>query len=110
MRTRMLGSGGLEVSTLGLGCMGLSHGYGPAVDDHDGLTLIRAAALIAIRFGFALEGGAQGGLDSRPEPIRQALDASLQRLGTDRVGRAWPFLALQIFGSSDASVGVLARR
>ena len=32
MIKRTLGRSGLEVSALGLGCMGLSHGYGPAVD------------------------------------------------------------------------------
>ncbi|MGW2749241.1 aldo/keto reductase [Streptomyces sp. NPDC001450] len=43
MITRTLGNSGLEVSAIGLGCMGLSHGYGPAVDDKDGIALIRAA-------------------------------------------------------------------
>jgi aryl-alcohol dehydrogenase-like predicted oxidoreductase len=43
METRKLGKGGLEVSAIGLGCMGLSFGYGPAVSDADGVALIRAA-------------------------------------------------------------------
>ncbi len=43
MTTRTLGNNGPEVSALGLGCMGLSHGYGPAVDTRDGIALIRAA-------------------------------------------------------------------
>ncbi|EJL34472.1 aldo/keto reductase [Novosphingobium sp. AP12] len=43
METRKLGTGGLEVSAIGLGCMGLSFGYGPAVSDADGVALIRAA-------------------------------------------------------------------
>ncbi len=43
MRTRKLGKSGLEVSEIGLGCMGLSYGYGPAVDRQRGITLIRAA-------------------------------------------------------------------
>ena len=43
MEKRILGRGGLEVSALGLGCMGLSHGYGPAVDKDAGIALIRAA-------------------------------------------------------------------
>jgi len=43
MRTRRLGRSSLEVSELGLGCMGLSFGYGPAVDGPAGITLIRAA-------------------------------------------------------------------
>jgi aryl-alcohol dehydrogenase-like predicted oxidoreductase len=43
MDTRILGSDGPEVSAIGLGCMGLSAGYGPAVDQQDGIALIRAA-------------------------------------------------------------------
>jgi pyridoxine 4-dehydrogenase len=43
MKKRNLGKSDLEVSALGLGCMGLSYGYGPAVDKHQGITLIRAA-------------------------------------------------------------------
>ncbi|MGH3489897.1 MAG: hypothetical protein ACRDP8_18560 [Actinopolymorphaceae bacterium] len=38
MITRTLGSSGLEVVALGLGCMGLSHGYGPAVDQRQSRT------------------------------------------------------------------------
>ncbi|WAB91885.1 aldo/keto reductase [Pseudomonas citronellolis] len=43
MDKRTLGRDGLLVSTLGLGCMGLSYGYGPAVDRYDGIRLIRTA-------------------------------------------------------------------
>jgi len=43
MQKRKLGNSGLEVSALGLGCMGLSFGYGPAVDNQHGIALIRAA-------------------------------------------------------------------
>src|ERR1700679_270838 len=43
MQKRKLGKSGLEVSALGLGCMGLSFGYGPAVEKQDGISLIRAA-------------------------------------------------------------------
>ncbi|OWY30548.1 aldo/keto reductase [Herbaspirillum robiniae] len=43
MKTRKLGTTGLEVSALGLGCMGLSFGYGPAVSKEDGIRLIRSA-------------------------------------------------------------------
>ena len=43
MKKRTLGTSGLEVSALGLGCMGLSHGYGPATDLKTGVALIRAA-------------------------------------------------------------------
>jgi len=40
---RVLGTGDLEVSAIGLGCMGLSYGYGPAVDKQHGIDVIRAA-------------------------------------------------------------------
>ncbi len=43
MQKRQLGTSGLEVSALGLGCMGLSFGYGPAVDRTTGIQLLRAA-------------------------------------------------------------------
>lgn len=43
MKTRTLGRSGLEVSPLGLGCMGLSHGYGPARERGEAIALIRAA-------------------------------------------------------------------
>ncbi|GAA4454533.1 aldo/keto reductase [Nibrella saemangeumensis] len=43
MEKRTLGKSGLEVSALGLGCMGLSIGYGPATDKADAIRLIRAA-------------------------------------------------------------------
>ncbi|MGD0632788.1 MAG: aldo/keto reductase [Beijerinckiaceae bacterium] len=43
MQKRKLGNSGLEVSALGLGCMGLSFGYGPATDRRDAIKLIRAA-------------------------------------------------------------------
>ncbi|KML49979.1 aldehyde oxidase [Burkholderia cepacia] len=43
MQTRVLGKSGLEVSAVGLGCMGLSFGLGPAVDRASGIALIRAA-------------------------------------------------------------------
>jgi aryl-alcohol dehydrogenase-like predicted oxidoreductase len=43
MDKRILGNSGLEVSALGLGCMGLNYGYGPATDKSTGVALIRAA-------------------------------------------------------------------
>ncbi|MFV5697401.1 aldo/keto reductase [Flavobacterium sp. ZT3R17] len=43
MEKRKLGNGGLEVSALGLGCMGLSFGYGPATNKEEAIQLIRAA-------------------------------------------------------------------
>jgi aryl-alcohol dehydrogenase-like predicted oxidoreductase len=50
MQKRKIGKSGLEVSALGLGCMGLSFGYGPAVDKQDGIALIRAALDRGINF------------------------------------------------------------
>ena len=118
MQKRKLGNSGLEVSALGLGCMGMSFGYGPPVDEQAGIELIRAAVdlgvtffdtaevygpytneelvgkalapvrdrvVIATKFGFEIEGGKQAGLDSRPEHIREVVDASLKRLRTDRI-------------------------
>ena len=43
METRRLGKGGLEVSALGFGCMGISSGYGPPLTRDEGIALIRAA-------------------------------------------------------------------
>jgi len=43
MQTRKLGNNGLEVSAIGLGCMGLSFGYGPAAETKDAIKLIRTA-------------------------------------------------------------------
>lgn len=117
MKTRTLGTGGPEVSAIGLGCMGLSYGYGPATETREAVALIRAAfergvtffdtaeaygpfvneevlgkalapirdrVVIATKFGFP-GGDVQKGLDSRPENIRAVADASLRRLGTDRI-------------------------
>jgi aryl-alcohol dehydrogenase-like predicted oxidoreductase len=117
MQKRKLGRGGLEVSAIGLGCMGLSYGYGPATDRQEAVRLIRAAVergvtlfdtaeaygpftneelvgealapvreqvVIATKFGF--EGGdSTRGQDSRPQRIREVAEASLKRLGTDRI-------------------------
>jgi aryl-alcohol dehydrogenase-like predicted oxidoreductase len=118
MKKRRLGKSGLEVSAIGLGCMGMSFAYGPAVSKPEGISLIRAAVergvtffdtaeiygpftneelvgealapvreqvVIATKFGFKIENGKQGGLDSRPEHIKQVAEASLKRLKTDRI-------------------------
>ncbi|MCW1877230.1 aldo/keto reductase [Erwinia sp. INIA-01] len=50
MKKRYLGHSGLEVSALGLGCMGLSHGYGPATDTRQAIELIRAAVERGVTF------------------------------------------------------------
>jgi aryl-alcohol dehydrogenase-like predicted oxidoreductase len=50
MKTRKLGSGGLEVSAIGLGCMGLNFGYGPGVDKQAAISLIRAAVERGVTF------------------------------------------------------------
>ncbi|TPO03306.1 aldo/keto reductase [Mesorhizobium sp. B1-1-5] len=112
-----LGSQGLEVSAIGLGCMGMSQAYGPADEAESIATLHRAIELgctfldtaeiygpfvneellgralkgrrdqvtIATKFGFRIADGKQAGLDSRPEHIREVVDASLSRLATDRI-------------------------
>lgn len=117
MDTRTLGATGPTVSALGLGCMGLSFGYGPAAPVSDAVALLRGAVergvtlfdtaeaygpfaneqllgqalapvrdqvTIATKFGFA-DGRPGGGPDSRPERIREVVDASLVRLRTDRI-------------------------
>jgi aryl-alcohol dehydrogenase-like predicted oxidoreductase len=50
MQQRTLGGSGLQVSAIGLGCMGLSHGYGPPVDKRDGIALLRAAVDRGVTF------------------------------------------------------------
>lgn len=50
MQKRKLGNSNLEVSAIGLGCMGLSFGYGPAVDQQEGIALIRAAVERGVTF------------------------------------------------------------
>ncbi len=50
MQKRRLGNSGLEVSAIGLGCMGLSSGYGPATNRQEAISLIRAAVEKGITF------------------------------------------------------------
>ena len=50
MEKRKLGNSGLEVSAIGLGCMGLSYGYGPATDRSEAISLIRAARERGVTF------------------------------------------------------------
>ena len=121
MQQRRLGTGDLEVSALGLGCMGMSFAYGPPPDKQEMISLIRTAVdrgvtffdtaeaygpftneelvgealapfrgqvAIATKFGFSFDPGTeagQGGLDSRPEHIKQVAEASLKRLKVDAI-------------------------
>jgi aryl-alcohol dehydrogenase-like predicted oxidoreductase len=50
MQKRRLGNSNLEVSAIGLGCMGMSFGLGPAIDPKDGIALIRAAVERGVTF------------------------------------------------------------
>ena len=50
MQKRQLGSGGLEVSAIGLGCMRMSFGYGPAADRQEMISLIRGAVERGVTF------------------------------------------------------------
>lgn len=117
MKTRKLGNSGLEVSALGLGCMGMSFGYGTVADKNEMIALIRKAVesgvtffdtaevygpftneelvgealapfrnkvQIATKFGFDV-GGIAGGLNSRPEHIREVVEASLKRLRVETI-------------------------
>jgi aryl-alcohol dehydrogenase-like predicted oxidoreductase len=115
MNKRTLGSQGLVVSAEGLGCMGMSQSYGPADEQESLATIDRALDLgidffdtaevygpykneelvgralrgkrdkviIATKFGWKIEDGKMTGLDSKH--IRQTVDGSLKRLGTDYI-------------------------
>src|SRR5438105_10993099 len=50
MQKRKLGKSGLQVSALGFGCMGLSFGYGPAIEKSEGIKVIRAAVDLGVTF------------------------------------------------------------
>ncbi|VVB70016.1 Aldo/keto reductase family protein [uncultured archaeon] len=118
MKARRLGNSGLEVSSIGLGCMGMSYAYGPAAEKKIMIKLIQSAVehgvtffdtaeiygpytneallgealapyrdevAIATKFGFSFKDGKESGLDSRPEHIKQAVEGSLKRLGTETI-------------------------
>lgn len=74
MKKRTLGSSGLEVSEIGLGCMGLSFGFGAAVDSSEGIKLIRSAFEKGVTFFDTAEAYAQGAneklLGEAVEPFR----------------------------------------
>ncbi len=50
MQKRTLGKGGLEVSAIGFGCMGVSFGYGPAASREEGIAIVRAAVDLGVTF------------------------------------------------------------
>src|SRR5512133_2510637 len=116
MQKRKLGKSNLEVSALGLGCMGMSFSYGPPADKQEMISLLRTAVergvtffdtaevygpftneelvgealaplrdqvVIATKFGFKL--GPEGGLDSRPEHVKEVAESSLRRLRIDTI-------------------------
>jgi aryl-alcohol dehydrogenase-like predicted oxidoreductase len=118
MDQRRLGSEGLVVSEIGLGCMGMSEFYGTGEEDESiatiwraidlGVTLLDTADMygpftnerlvgkaiegrrdevnVATKFGIQREeDGTIIGINGRPEYVRSACDASLQRLGTDHI-------------------------
>ena len=118
MNRRNLGSEGLVVSALGLGCMGMSEFYGTGDEDESIATIHRAIELgidfldtadmygpftnerlvgkaiqgrrdevvLATKFGNERrEDGSRVGINGRPEYVRRACDASLQRLGVDTI-------------------------
>ena len=120
MQKRRLGNSDLEVSAIGLGCMGMSANYGPAKDRQEMIAFIRVAVergvtffdtaeaygpftneelvgealapfrdqvVMATKFGFDIEpsGKRSGGLNSRPDHIKQVAEASLKRLKTDHI-------------------------
>jgi len=60
MKTRILGKSGLEVSELGLGCMGLTFGYGPATSEKDAIGLIQKAYDLGVTFFDTAEAYSQG--------------------------------------------------
>lgn len=60
MKTRILGKSGLKVSELGLGCMGLTFGYGPATEEKQGIELIQYAFENGITFFDTAEAYSQG--------------------------------------------------
>src|SRR6266542_1788532 len=118
MQQRLLGTGKLAVSALGLGCMGMSQSYGPA-DERESIATIHRALDLGVNFldtadiygpftnerlvGRAIADrrdqvvlatkfgnqrrpdGTWIGVNGRPEYVRDACDASLERLGVDHI-------------------------
>lgn len=115
MKKRKLGNT-LEVSSIGLGCMGMSYGLGPAGEKSEMIKVIHTAieqgvtffdtaemygpytneelvgealapyrdqVVIATKFGFDIADGKMVGKNSRPDHIRQVVEASLKRLNVE---------------------------
>src|SRR5438270_4472483 len=62
--------------------------YGPFTNEElvgEALAPVRDRVVIATKFGWKIENGKQAGLDSRPDHIREVVEASLRRLRTDRI-------------------------
>jgi aryl-alcohol dehydrogenase-like predicted oxidoreductase len=73
---------------LGVTYFDSAEAYGPFVSEEyvgEALAPVRDRVVIATKFGFKLEGGKIAGLDSRPEHIRDVVEASLRRLRTDHI-------------------------
>src|ERR671917_25155 len=86
MRTRELGGQGLEVTEQGLGCMGMSEFYGTADEGLVGRAVRdrREWVVVATKFGNQRgEDGSFLGVNGRPDYVRRACDASLERLRID---------------------------
>lgn len=60
MQQRILGQSGLEVSAIGLGCMGLTFGYGPAINEQSAIRLIQKAVEMGVTFFDTAEAYSQG--------------------------------------------------
>ena len=77
MEKRQLGRNGLEVSAIGLGCMGLSYGYGPATDKQRGIDLIRTAFERGVTFFDTAEAYGPG---TNEELVGEALEPLRDRV------------------------------
>ena len=88
MQKRTLGTSGLEVSAIGLGCMGMSQSYGPPPGDrHEMITLLRAAVERGITFFDTAERRRLPGLGlAMPSTLGPRTPAREGRTGC----RAWP--------------------